>query len=68
MATGALIDHADHRATALTPRGVAVLAILRLGEELAELDAADRDYLAPYAAELLVDIATDVPFAEVARR
>ncbi len=63
------IAHAsDHRSTALTPRGAAVLAILRAQDFVRELDVADREYLAPYAAELLVDIATDVPFAEVARR
>jgi len=61
VATDALIDRADHRATALTPRGVAVLAILRLGEQLAELDAADREYVAPLLAELLADACQDVP-------
>jgi len=52
---------ADHRSTALTPRGAAVLAILRVRDQLAELDAADREYLAPYAAELLADACQDVP-------
>ncbi len=51
----------DHRATALTPRGTAVLAILRARELVRALGAADREYVAPYAAELLVDLATDVP-------
>ncbi len=49
------------RATALTPRGAAVLAILRVQELVRELDAADRAYLAPYAADLLVDLCTDAP-------
>ncbi len=52
---------ADHRSTALTPRGAAVLAILRAQELARELDAADREYLAPYAADLLVDLCTDAP-------
>ena len=68
MATEQIAHAAHHRSTALTPRGAAVLAILRAQDLVRELDAADREYLAPYAAELLVDIATDVPFAEVARR
>lgn len=49
----------DRRSTALTPRGAAVLAILRVQEIVRELDAADRAYLAPYAADLLVDLCTD---------
>ena len=49
------------RITSLTPRGVAVLAILRAQDLVRELDAADREYLAPYAAELLVDCTTDLP-------
>ncbi len=68
MATYQIIHAADHRSTAITQRGAAVLAILRAQDLVRDLDAADREYLAPYAAELLVDIATDVPFAEVARR
>ena len=52
---------ADHRSTALTPRGTAVLAILRAQELVRELDAADREYVAPYAADLLVDLCTDAP-------
>ena len=55
------ISIADHRVTALTPRGTAVLAILRAQELVRELDAADREYLAPYAADLLVDLCTDAP-------
>ncbi len=49
--------------TALTPRGTAVLAILRAQELVRELDAADREHLAPYAADLLVDLCTDIPSA-----
>ena len=51
---------ADHRSSVLTPRGTAVLAILRARDLVRELDAADREYLAPYAAELLVDCTADV--------
>ena len=60
MATDAL-RHADHRATAVTPRGAAVLAILRAQDLVRELDEDDRDYVAPYVADMLVDVATDVP-------
>ena len=52
---------ADHRSTALTPRGAAVLAILRAQDLVRELDEDDRDYVAPYVADMLVDVATDVP-------
>ena len=51
---------ADHRSTALTPRGAAVLAILRAQDLVRELDEDDRDYVAPYVADMLVDVATDV--------
>ena len=57
------VSIADHRSTALTPRGTAVLAILRAQELVRELDAADREYVAPYAADLLVDLCTDAPTA-----
>ena len=56
-----IVAPADHRSTALTPRGTAVLAILRVRELVRELDAADRAYLAPYIADLLVDLCTDAP-------
>ena len=52
---------ADHRSTALTPRGSAVLAILRAQDLVRALDAADREYVAPLVADILVDVATDVP-------
>ena len=54
-----VVNVADHRATALTPRGTAVLAILCAQEFVRALDAADREYLAPYAADLLVDLCTE---------
>ncbi len=57
------ISIADHRSTSLTPRGTAVLAILRAQELVRALDAADREYVAPYAANLLVDLCTDAPRA-----
>jgi len=60
MATEVL-HHADHRATALTPRGAAVLAIFRVQDQLRELDAADREYVAPLLAELLADACQDAP-------
>ena len=52
---------ADHRSTVPTPRGTAVLAILRAQDLVRALDAADREYVAPYVADLLVDVATDLP-------
>ena len=66
--TDQIIHAADHRSTALTPRGAAILAILRAQDIVRDLEAADREYLAHYAAELLVDISTDVPHEELARR
>ena len=51
----------DHRSVSLTPRGIAVLAILRAQDLVRALDAADREYVAPYVADLLVDVATDIP-------
>ncbi len=61
--TDPIVHAADHRATALTPRGAAALAILRAQALVRELDAADREYLAPYAAELLVEVCADAPGA-----
>ena len=52
---------ADHRSTALTPLGTAVLAVLRAQELVRELDAADREYVARCAADLPVDLCTDAP-------
>ena len=49
----------DHRSTDLTPRGTAILAILRAQELVRELDAADRERVAPNAAGILVDISLD---------
>jgi len=54
---------ADHRSAVLTPRGTAVLAILRVQDLVREMNAADCEYVAPYAAELLVDLCADVPSA-----
>ena len=50
---------ADHRSTVLTPRGTAVLAILRAQGLVRQLDAADREYVAPYVADLLVDLCSE---------
>ncbi len=61
MATHQIAHAADHRATALTPRGAAVLAILRVRDQLPELDVADREHVAPLLAELLADACRDVP-------
>ena len=51
----------DHRSMVLTPRGAAVLAILRAQDLVRDLDAADREYVAPLVADILVDVATDIP-------
>ena len=59
QSTPATLAVVDHRSTALTPRGTAVLAILRAQDLVRDLDAADREYVARYAAELLVDCAAD---------
>ena len=45
----------DRRA-GITPRGTAVLAILRAQDLVRELDAADREYVAPLVADILVDL------------
>jgi len=61
MATHQIVHAADHRSTALTQRGAAVLAILRVQDQLRELDAAGREYVAPLLAELLADACQDAP-------
>ena len=66
MATEQINYAAGWELAALTPRGAAVLAILRAQDLVRELDAADREYLAPYAAELLVDLCADAPLARAA--
>ena len=58
------VSAADHRSTVLTPRGTAVLAILRAQELVRELDAVDREYVAPLVADVLIDAST----AEMALR
>ncbi len=55
------VSISDHRSTALTPRGTAVLAILRAHELVRALDAADREYVAPLVADILLDLCTDAP-------
>ncbi len=45
----------------LTERGLAVALALRLQDAVRRLDRADREYLAPYVANILVDVATDIP-------
>ncbi len=52
---------ADHRSTALTARGVAVLRLLEAQDLVRALDRADREYVAPLVADILVDVATDAP-------
>jgi len=54
-------QHERAAMAALTPRGAALLAVLRARELARDLDAADREYLAPYAAELLVDLCDAPP-------
>ena len=59
QSTPATLAVADHRSTVLTARGAAILAILRARDLVRALDPADREAVAPYAAELLVDCAAD---------
>ncbi len=49
----------EERRAGITDRGRAVLAILRAQDLVRELDAADRDYLVPLVAELLVDVCAE---------
>ena len=61
QSTPATLAVADHRSTVLTPRGAAVLRLLEVQDLVRDLDAADCEYVAPYVADLLVDVATDIP-------
>ncbi len=47
----------------LTPRGLAVVHAIRLAEAVRELDAAEREYVAPLVADILIDLCTDAPRA-----
>ncbi len=60
-ALGTLAIVTPYQRPALTARGLAVVHAIRLAESVRELDQADRDYVAPLVAEILVDVATDVP-------
>ena len=44
----------------LTPRGADVVHIMRLAEAIREMDAADREYVAPLIADCLVDVCQDI--------
>ena len=59
-APGPLTVVAAYQRPALTARGLAVVHAIRLQEAVRELDAADRAYVAPCIADLLVDVATDI--------
>ena len=48
---------------ALTARGQAVVRAARLAEVVHDLDAADREYVAPLVADILVDRRTDLRLA-----
>ena len=60
-ALGPLAVVSESRCPALTARGLAVVHAVRLAEAVRELDTADREYVAPYAADLLVDLCADAP-------
>ena len=57
MTAQPVFTHNAEGPAVLTPLGTAVLAILRAQDLVREFDAADREAVAPYAAELLVDSA-----------
>ena len=62
-APGSLAVVAEYQRPALTARGLAVVHAIRLAEAVRELDAADREYVAPLVADILVDLCTDAPSA-----
>ncbi len=45
---------------ALTARGRAAALAIRLQDAVRRLDRADREYLAPYVSDVLVDLCTDI--------
>ena len=61
MENSAVFSISDHRSTALTARGVAVLRLLEVQDLVRALDRADREYVAPLVADILVDLCTDAP-------
>ncbi len=60
-APGTLAVVTAYQRPGLTPRGLAVVHAIRLAEAVHQLDAADREYLAPIVAALLVDLRTNIP-------
>ncbi len=60
-APGTLAVVMDYQRPGLTPRGLAVVHAIRLAEAVRQLDAADREYVAPIVADILVDLCTDSP-------
>ena len=65
-ALGPLAVVTAYQRPVLTARGLAVVHAIRLQEAVRELDAADRAYVAPLVADILVDVATDIPPAPTA--
>ena len=59
-AAGTLAVVAPYQRPGLTACGLAVVHAERLAAAVRELDAADREYVAPMIAEILVDVCTDV--------
>ena len=59
-APGTLAIVTAYQRPGLTERGLAVVHAIRLEEAARQLDAADREYLAPMVADVLVDLCTDV--------
>ena len=62
-ALGPLTVVGEYQRPALTARGLAVVRTFRLAEAVRELDVADREYVAPMVADILVDLCTDAPRA-----
>ncbi len=50
----------EYQRPALTDRGLAVVHCIRLEDAVRQLDATDREYLAPHIADILVDVCSDV--------
>ena len=60
-ALGPLTVVAAYQRPALTARGLAVVHAVRLAEAVRELNSADRKYVAPLVADVLVGLCTDAP-------
>ena len=60
-APGTLAVVTAYQRPGLTPRGLAAVHAIRLAEAARQLDAADREYVAPMVANILVDLCAEAP-------